>query len=131
MRMKTIIISTCVLLTKGFTAHAQEDLLKAIKSGFKSGQTTEIVPYLNQRTEIAFEGEKQVYDKNKAEQVIAGFFAQNKSKDFQVLHQGASKEGLKFYIGELNTNNGTFRVLVYLKNNGGKSLIENIDISKE
>ena len=59
------------------------------------------------------------------------FLNENKPKDFQILHQGASKEGLKFYIGEMSASTGVHRILVYIRNDDGKMLIETIDISKE
>jgi hypothetical protein len=126
--MKKVIASTFVLLNIAFVqVLAQEDVQKSLKIGFKSGNVKEIAPYLSTKTELAFDGDKKVYQKEKAEQVLQNFLTQNKPKDFQVLHQGASKEGLKFYIGEFVSINGTYRVLVYMK----KSLIETIDISKE
>ena len=133
MRMKKVIASTFVLLLSGMLLHvqAQEDVIKSLKAGFKSGSVYEISNYLSPRTEIAFEGDKEIFQKDKAEQILKDFFTQNKPKDFQVLHQGASKEGLKFYIGELLSSSGTYRVLVYLRTKGDKSLIETIDISKE
>jgi len=126
--MKKIITSTFVLLIIVFIqVFAQEDLQKRIKTGFKTGNVKEFSFYLNSKTELAFDGEKKVLKKDKAEEVLQNFFLLNKPKDFQVLHQGASKEGLKFYIGEYVSMNGTYRVLVYMK----MTVIETIDISKE
>jgi hypothetical protein len=132
MRMKVKIGSTLVLLTTSlFVAQAQDDLAKNIKSSFKAGNLNGLADYMGQKLEVAFESEKKTYSRDKAEQVLGKFFTENKPKDFQVLHQGASKDGLKFYIGEYSSNTGTFRVLVYLRNIGGKQVVETIDISKE
>lgn len=129
--MNKIIVSTFVLLNSAILAQAQDDLVKNIKSGFRSGNVKEFSPYLSQRTDIAFDSDKISYDKEKAEQTLNKFLTENKPKDFQLLHQGASKEGIKFYIGELSTEKGTYRILIYLKNNVSKQVIETIDISKE
>lgn len=130
--MKKIIMSTLVLLTAGvIQVQAQEEVLKSLKSSFISGNLASVSNYLSTRTELAFEGDKKIYQKEKAELVLKSFLNENKPKDFQILHQGASKEGIKFYIGELISANGTFRVLVYLRTKGDKSLIETLDISKE
>ncbi len=129
--MKHVLVSTFVLLNSPLFAQTQDDLVKALKSGFKTGNSKEISPYLGQRTEIAFDSEKMSYDKEKAEQTLSNFVSNVKPKDFQMLHQGASKEGIKFYIGELSTDKGMYRILIYLKGNEKKNLIESIDISKE
>ncbi len=132
LRINNRIACTFVLLIVFVNfASAQDDIVKCLKSSFKTGSIKELSPYLGSRTEIAFDGDKKIYGKTAAEQTLGNFLTENKPKDFQVLHQGASKEGLKFYIGEMTTVNGIHRVLVYLRNNDGKVLIETIDISKE
>lgn len=121
------IASTFVLLNFAFQVLAQEDVLKNVKAGFKSGNATVVSSHLSTRVELALESDKKILRKEKAVQVLQDFFLVNKPKDFQLLHQGASKEGLKFYIGEYISVSGTYRVLIYLRH----SLIEKIDISKE
>jgi hypothetical protein len=129
--MNQLVVSALVLLSSTLYVQAQEDLIKGLKTGFKTGNVKEISPYLGQRTEIAFDSEKTSYDKEKTEQTLSKFLVDAKPKDFQMLHQGASKEGIKFYIGELTSDLGTYRILIYLKKNESRNLIESIDISKE
>lgn len=131
MRMKNLIVGTLVLLLFSSSTQAQEEIMKGVKSGFKSGNMSEMSPLLSSKVELAFEGEKRVYQKKDAESVLKDFFTNNKPKDFEILHQGASKVGLKFYIGEYKSASNTFRVLIYLRTKDDKSLIETIDISKE
>ena len=132
LRMVNRISNTFVLLIVAVNfASAQDDVVKCLKASFKTGSTKEISPYLGSRTEIAFNGDKKIYEKASAELTLGNFLTENKPKDFQILHQGSSKEGLKFYIGELVAVTGVHRVLVYLRNSNGKVLIETIDISKE
>lgn len=131
MRMKKLIIGTLVLLGLCLSATAQDETIKIVKSGFKTGTTTEIVNLLSNKVEVAFDGEKKIYSKNETEKVLNEFFTTNKPKDFEILHQGASKIGLKFFIGEYKASTGTFRILIYLRSKENKSLIETIDISKE
>ena len=132
LRMNNRFVSTLVLLfVFAFGVNAQDDVVKCLKSSFKTGSVKELSPFLGARTEIAFNGEKKIYEKASAEQTLANFLNENKPKDFQILHQGASKEGLKFYIGEMIATTGVHRVLVYLRNKDGKFSIETIDISKE
>ena len=132
LRMINKIACTFVLLTVFVSfASAQDDIVKCLKSSFKTGSIKELSPYLGPRTEIAFNGDKKIYEKAAAEQTLGNFLIENKPKDFQILHQGASKDGLKFYIGEMTAATGIHRILVYLRNSSDKVLIETIDISKE
>jgi len=131
-RMTLPLLSTLVLLSyvSGF-AQAPNDLAKSVKLGFRTANAKEIAPHLSEKTEIKFDGEKALYSKDKVDQVLTKFLTDVKPKDFQMLHKGASKEGIKFYIGELSSEKGTYRVLIYFKNSVNNPIIESIDISKE
>ena len=88
--MIKIIASTFVLLNITFQVLAQEEVLKNIKAGFKSGNATVVSNHLSTRVEFALESDKKLLRKEKAALVLQDFFLVNKPKDFQLLHQGTS-----------------------------------------
>jgi len=71
-----------------------------------------------------------VFSKAQAQQIVSDFFNRNKAQEFSIIHQGG-KEGARYAIGNLVTNNGTFRVYFLLKDAGDKSFIHQLRIEKQ
>ena len=73
-----------------------------------------------------------VYSKAQAKQIVNNFFNSHtpEPQGFSILHQGG-KEGAKYVIGNLITNNGSFRVYFLLKKNNGKEYIHQLRIEKK
>lgn len=77
------------------------------------------------------DGEKKSYSKTQAEFVIKDFFKKFPPTDFQFIHQGASKEGIKYAIGKYSHSGGSFRVLVLIKQYRGNYQVDLMDFSDE
>ena len=74
------------------------------------------------------------YDVKPVYQTLAlqNFFAKYQPKNFHQVHQGTSKgKDSQYLIGNLTTNNTTFRVYLYMKVAGSKYLIQEIRFDKE
>jgi hypothetical protein len=71
-----------------------------------------------------------VYSKAQAKQIVSNFFSNFTPESFSIIHQGG-KEGAKYVIGNLITNNGNFRVYFLLKKNEGKEYIHQLRIEKK
>ena len=52
------------------------------------------------------------------------------SIEFTILHKGSSKDGAKYTIGNLTTQEGKFRVYYYMKANGDSFLIHELSLNK-
>jgi len=61
---------------------------------------------------------------------VAEFFKANKPKQFSIIHQGG-KDGARYAIGSLVTNNGTFRVYFLVKNKLNSPYIHQLRIEKQ
>ena len=102
-----------------------EDIVTAIKNG----DATEVSKYFDNTIEITLLEKSNSYSKEQAELVLHDFFASNGVKDFEVLHQ-SENSGSRFCIGNLQTNNGTFRTTIFMKQKGAKDLIQEIKFEK-
>ena len=77
------------------------------------------------------DGNIQTYSKAQAEIVLRDFFKDHVPDSFTIIHQGASKGGLHFAIGQYISKSDTFRVFVRIKGSEGRYLVHEISIDKE
>ena len=120
----------CILMAT--TALAFQQLFDEISSSIRSGNAREVARYMNNNVDLTILNQQQVYSKAQAEVVIKDFFTKNPPKSFAIIHQGASKEGAKYAIGSMDSDNGAkFRVYVFLKPSGNSLLIHELRFEKE
>ena len=111
---------------------AQADVIKNVRTAMKTGSSKELVKYMNNTVELTFDGEKSSYSRTQAEFILRDFFKKNPPKDFQYIHQGASKQkGLKYVIGKYTCDSGSYRVYMLFKQFKGVYMVDLIDFSKE
>lgn len=101
-----------------------------VVAGFKTGNAATLSAYFNQSIEMVVLEHDDVFSKAQAQQIVSDFFSRNKAQEFSIIHQGG-KEGARYAIGNLVTNNGTFRVYFLLKDAGDKSFIHQLRIEKQ
>ncbi|MDD4191078.1 MAG: DUF4783 domain-containing protein [Mangrovibacterium sp.] len=101
-----------------------------VVTGFKTGNAATLSAYFNQSIEMVVLEHDDVFSKAQAQQIVSDFFSRNKAQEFSIIHQGG-KEGARYAIGNLVTNNGTFRVYFLLKDAGDKSFIHQLRIEKQ
>jgi|GEM_PF-244270 hypothetical protein len=132
MRMRGIITKTLII---GILLVFAETRLFAqipddVVTSFKTGNANTLSEYFNQNIEMVVLEHDDVYSKAQAQQIVSNFFSQNKVQEFSIIHQGG-KEEARYAIGNLITNNGTFRVYFLLKNAGNKAYIHQLRIEKQ
>lgn len=101
-----------------------------VVTSFRTGNANTLSGYFNQNIEMVVLEHDDVYSKAQAQQIVSNFFSQNKAQEFNIIHQGG-KEGARYAIGNLKTNNGTFRVYFLLKDEGNKAYIHQLRIEKQ
>lgn len=109
----------------------QQDVLNDISTAMKAGSSKELVKYCNANIEIKMDGKTNNYSIAQAEVVLRDFFLKNPPKGFQYIHQGASPEGLKYTIGTYSVEDGSYRVVMVIKNVKNQLKIDTINFSKE
>jgi len=116
-----------------FSAKAQtsEEIVSNSKVALKAGSSKDISKFFSDLVELSLLGEKSSYSKSHAEVLLKDFFKKYPPVDFQYIHQGSSKEGLKYAIGKYTYNGGSFRVYLLIKQFSGNYLIDTLEFSKE
>jgi hypothetical protein len=120
-----LLIGLFVLGSKSFSQIPDEIVLS-----IQNGNVEMLANHFNQNVELVVQTHDDVFSKSQAKQIVAEFFKANKPKQFSIIHQGG-KEGARYAIGSLVTNNGTFRVYFLLKNKENNSYIHQLRIEKQ
>ncbi len=121
----------CFLAFSGTTLLAQNEVINNVRDALKTGSSRELSKYLNNTVEISIDGEKASYSRNQAEFVLKDFFNKYPPAGFRYVHQGSSKEGLKYTVGTYSYDRGEFRVFMLIKQFGGAYLVDKIDFNRE
>ena len=108
-----------------------ESRIREIGLAMKAGSAKELIRFCNRNVEIKLADNNSNYSKNQAEVILRNFFSKNGAKDFRYIHQGSSPEGLKYNIGKLTCQNGTYRVVMFIKKIGDNYLIDTLNFTKE
>ena len=129
-RLKAFIV--CGILTlQVFAVSGQSDVIYQVRETIKAGSAKELSKYLFQTVDVTIEGKVQSYSKAQAEFVFRDFFRQHPPSEFNIIHQGSSKGGQPFAIGQYKSGDETFRVFMKVKSVNKEQLLHEISFSKE
>lgn len=131
MRIGTSIILSLVLLTTFNDSFGQKETIDDVKTAIKSGSSKEIAAYFNSTVDVTIDDDIQSYSKTQAEYVFKDFFKSNPPSSFTIVHQGSSKGGLPYAIGQYISGANTYRVWMRIKKSRETYLIHEISFIKE
>ena len=112
-------------------ASAQNEVINNVRDALKTGSSKELSKHFNNTVEISINGEKASYSRNQAEFILRDFFGKYPPQGFRYVHQGSSKEGLKYTVGTYTHSRGEFRVFMLIKQFGGSYLVDKVDFNQE
>ncbi|HEU5293054.1 MAG TPA: DUF4783 domain-containing protein [Cyclobacteriaceae bacterium] len=121
-----------VVLLPAFNSLAQGSaVIDQVRESIKSGSAKELAKYLDQTVGVTIEAKVDNYSKAQAEFVLRDFFKAHPPNEFNILHQGSSKGGQPFAIGEYKSGNEKYRVWMKIKTVGKEQLIQEISFVTE
>src|SRR6187401_3629315 len=94
---------------------AQTDVISQVKETIKAGSAKELSKYLNQTVDVTIDDKVESYSKAQAEFVFRDFFKQHPPAEFSIIHQGSSRGGQPFAIGQYKSAGDTYRVFMKIK----------------
>ena len=120
---KTLIISSLFAIVSMLsTIHGMEITTsnppRDIVQGFRDGDAREVSKHFNTSIELIINRGSRIYSKAQAEQILRTFFNDNSSPTgrFTYTHlHGSDRDNVQYYIGELHTGKGMYRVTMYMK----------------
>lgn len=110
---------------------AQDDVINNVKLAMKTGSSKELSQYFGSIVELNFDGEKSSYSKSQAEFVLKDFFKKNPPVDFEYIHQGSSKQGFRYVIGNYSIENSSFRIWILFKKDNERYYVDTIDFTRQ
>ena len=112
--MKNLLIIFSIILFS-VTAYGQTAEKEGISSAIRQGNAKSLGAYFTKSVDITLKDVEDVYSKEQAEVILARFFSENTPKSYTVKHEGKSKLDDYYYIGDLDTSTGMYRLSFFLK----------------
>ena len=110
---------------------AQGDVINQVKETIKAGSAKELSRFLNSTVNVTLDDGAQSYSKAQAVFVFRDFFKQHPPAEFNIIHQGTSKGGQTFGIGQYKSGSETYRVYMKIKSVDSQQLVHEISFAKE
>lgn len=123
-----LLVSLLAITTHGFS---QKETIDEVRQAIKIGSSKEFAKHFNANIDVTLDQSIQTYSKTQAEYVFKDFFKNNPPTSFTIVHQGSSKGGLPYAIGQYISKGQTYRVWMRIKNTGSTYLIHEISFIKE
>ncbi len=103
-----------------------------ITTAIQQGDATTLGAYFDKQVDLAVLNKEASCNPNQAVQMVNAFFQQHQPKAFSQVHQGKSAGNQTSYcIGNLKTQDETFRVYIYLKSDSAKKRIQELRFEEE
>ncbi len=112
-------------------ANAQDKVLEDIGVSLKNGSARELIKFCADPLTIKLDNSSSSYAKPQAEGQLRSFFQDNPPSNFSYIHQGSSQEGLRYCIGKYTMKQGSYRVVLLIKQQGSNYLVEQITLTRE
>lgn len=114
--MKFFILLVFSLST--LVSHSQVSEKQGITKAIQEGNAKVLGSYFTKTVDLTVKDVEDVYSKEQAEVILTRFFNENITETYAVKHEGKSKLDDYYYIGDLITTTGTYRLTFFLKKDG-------------
>lgn len=96
-------------------AFSQSVEKEGISQAIQKGDAHALAAYFSGSIDLTLIDKEDVYSDKQAEVIFNQFFNDNKPQKFELKHEGKSKVEDFYYIGELQTTTGNYRLTFFLK----------------
>lgn len=121
-----------VLLLASGSAFSYFDIYSDIADAIRSGDAKSISKFFSSTVDLTILTQEEVYSKAQAEQVLRDFLSHNPPKSFVLIHKGVSKEGAKYAIGNMITQqNVQYRTYFFVKQSNSGEFIQELRFEKQ
>lgn len=134
LRLKTFflfLIFNISFITSSFALQGVEDIIKVLKNSMAIRDAKSFSEYFDNTIDMTYASAHSTYTRSHAVIILNDFYSKNRPKSFKVDYKGMSPHSdAQYIIGTATTENGPFRVYLYIKNTEGKSIIQEIKIAR-
>ena len=121
--MKRLKLTILFIFTFTYGVRCQS-LHQDISDGFQLGKSELISAHLAEELELITPESEGTFSKDMTARKLTAFFNSSKPNKFEMVHQGKSPSGSTYYIAELITEKGTFRVYILFSGQKVKNISE-------
>lgn len=125
MKKLFIILSFIFFSVSAFSQSVEKE---GISNAIRQGDAKSLGAYFTKSVDITLKDLEDVYSKEQAEVILTRFFSENTPKSYTVKHEGKSKLDDYYYIGDLDTAKGMYRLSFFLKKEGDSFRIKQLRI---
>ena len=87
----------------------------AIGKAMSAGNSQDLGEYFDKSLDLTLIDSEEVYSKEQAKIILSRFFSERVPSKFELKHEGQSKLQDHYFIGDLITDKGVYRVTYFLK----------------
>ncbi len=109
-------------------SYGQTSEKQGITIAIQTGDAKALGKYFTKIVDLTVKDVEDVYSKEQAEVILARFFSENVPTSYSVKHEGKSKLDDYYYIGDLDTSNGSYRLTFFLKKEGESFRVKQLRI---
>jgi len=104
-------------------------VVDTISTALRSGNTSEINKYFANSVDVTILDYHDFLNKTSTIKKVNEFFNNKSVNSYKIIHEGKSKGRDSVYtIGTLSTNEGAFKIYMFITSKGGQHFIEEIKI---
>lgn len=107
---------------------AQSDVQDQVTAAIGSGNAAALGEKLVPSVDLTVLNTSDYYSRAQAVQILRKFFDEHEPQGLRIEHEGTSKMGDRYCIGQLTTQQGVFRVTFFLKKTGDAVLVKQLRI---
>jgi len=116
----------------GFSLIPPADVSNEVSLAIRSGNARDVAKHFGPNVDLKFPGNEGTFSRNQAELIVRNFFSRNAPASFSVQHQGPSRDGSLYVIGNYRTKNGeTYRVYFLIKTISGSTVLHLLQFEKQ
>lgn len=106
----------------------QQTFENGLIEAFKTGNAVKIAAFFGENVDLSVLGTANLYSSSQTQQILQHFFDEHVPSDFAIIHKGQAKTS-QYFIGELTTADGIYRVTINSKTEGNRKVINSLSIS--
>ena len=103
----------------------------SIDNAFSEGNASGLSKSFDSTVELSIDGKSSSLGRSDAENKMRSFFLDHEPRNFEIVHKGESKSDVHYFISQLVTSNGSFRITAYLHKSVDEYLIQSLEIEKD
>lgn len=134
---KVFLLLLSVMIFSGFasinTFMMQSDqIAKEVSEAIAKGNARDVARHFGNNVDLNIPGHEGTFSRNQAELILRNFFSRNAPERFTQGHQGSSRDGSLFVIGNLITSQGqTFRTFFLIKKVGDQMVLHQLQFEQQ